>query len=282
MNSTAATPVGRQAHLVGLDIDGTLLVTGQPPSAVVVDSIRAARDAGHVLALATGRSLAGALAAAYQLGVHDGWVVASNGAVVAQLSGGAYRVKEVHRVDAEAVVSLVTSVRPNLRIAAEIVGIGYHVSATFPRTELPGDQVVVAKFADMWEQPTPRIAIYGNEARLLVPVIRSRGLTAIPTRGDWVDVTPGNVSKATALEKLRREVGIPQERTMAIGDSENDIPMLEWAARGISMGHAPSIVRFAAGYSTKGVSDDGAALILNALVRSETPSEDMSASVPQE
>jgi len=258
------TPDSR-AHMVGLDIDGTLMVTGQPPSDAVIDSIARATNAGHVIVLATGRSLAGALTAAHQLGLRDGWVVASNGSVVAKLSGGAYHLTEVHEVDAEAVVTLVTRVRPNLRIAAEIVGAGYRVSANFPRHELNGDQVVVLKFAELWAHPTPRLAIYGDQARMLVPALQAGGMTAFATRRDWVDVTPATVSKATALEKLRRDAGIPPERTVAIGDSENDIPMLQWAARGVAMGHASPLVRFAASYATKGVDADGAALVLDSL-----------------
>jgi hypothetical protein len=49
---------------------------------------------------------------------------------------GALEVTGIHTVDAKAVVELVTVVRPDLRIAAEIVGEGYHVSAFFPPEEL--------------------------------------------------------------------------------------------------------------------------------------------------
>lgn len=269
MNSTAVTPTGRPAHLIGLDIDGTLLVTGQRPSDAVVDALKAARLAGHVPVLATGRSLAGALNAARELQLFDGWIIASNGSIVVELLRGAFRVKEAHRVQAEAVVTLVMQVKPNVRIAAEIPGVGYHVSARFPKESLPGEQVVVGSFAELWAQPTPRLALFGDGAAHMVKPIETSGMTAIPTRSDWVDVTPGDVSKATALEKLRREIGIPQEHTVAIGDSENDIPMFEWAARSFAMGNATSIAKFAAKYSTKDVVDDGAALVLNRLVKQE-------------
>lgn len=100
-------------------------------------------------------------------------------------------------------------------------------------------------------------------------------MTATRTRPDWVDVTPGGVSKATALETVRRELGIPKSRTLAIGDSENDIAMLSWAERGVAMGNAPALVRFSANYATKPIEDDGAALILNSLVQPD--SEDFAA-----
>lgn len=258
----------RQAALVALDIDGTLLVTGRLPTPAVVAAIRAASDAGHELVLATGRSLSGALAAARVLGIGEGYVVASNGSVVAKLTRAGCAVTGMHTVDAKAVVQLVSAVRPDLSIAAEIVGVGYHVSKPFPAQELGGEQVEVTRLDDLWAEATPRLAIYGENASHLVPSIRAGGMTATRTRPDWVDVTPGGVSKATALERIRRELGIPKSRTVAIGDSENDISMLTWAERGVAMGHAPAMVRFAANSATKGIEDDGAALILNALAQS--------------
>lgn len=135
----------RPTVLVALDIDGTLLVTGRPPTPAVVAAISAARRAGHELVLATGRSLSGALAAARVLGIGDGYVVASNGSVVARMTDAGCEVTGIHTVDAKAVVQLVSAVRPDLRIAAEIVGVGYHVLKAFPPQELGGEQVEVAR-----------------------------------------------------------------------------------------------------------------------------------------
>lgn len=270
MTSTEPNTQTTTRRLVALDIDGTLLVTGQLPTPAVLAAIRAASDAGHELVLATGRSLSGALAAARALGIGEGHVVASNGSIIAKLTRTACEVTEIHTVDAKAVVDLVSNVRPDLRIAAEIIGAGYHVSRPFPPGELGGDQIQVARLSDLWTNPTPRLVIYGENAQNLVQSIRVGGMTAIRTRTDWVDVTPGGVSKATALESLRRKFDIPKDRTIAMGDSENDIPMLTWAARGIAMGHASSLVRFSANYATKSIEDDGAALILNALAYSGT------------
>jgi hydroxymethylpyrimidine pyrophosphatase-like HAD family hydrolase len=217
--------------------------------------------------LATGRSLSNALAAARVLEIGEGYVVASNGSIVARMTRAGCEVTGIHTVDAKAVVQLVSAVRPDLRIAAEIVGVGYHVSKFFPPQELGGEQVEVARLDDLWVEATPRLAIYGENASHLVPSIRAGGMTATRTRPDWIDVTPGGVSKATALETIRRELGIPTSRTVAIGDSENDVPMLRWAERGVAMGNASALVRFSANYATTDVEDDGAALILQALAQ---------------
>lgn len=260
------TPRTEAPVLIASDIDGTLLVTGQPPSSAVLDGCAAVREAGHHLTLTTGRSLSGALAAARDLGVTDGRIIASNGAVIAQLAGGSYRLVEVHGLDARAVVRLVTGTRPDLRIAVEIVGIGYRVNMPFTAGELNGDQVTVTRPGGLWDEPTPRVALSGDDAGLLVPGLRAAGFTAIATRPDWVDITVRNVSKATAAERVRRDLGIPIERTVAIGDAENDIELLQWAWRGVAMGHADSRVRDAADDVTGTIEQEGAVRVLRSVL----------------
>lgn len=259
--------------LIASDIDGTLLVTGQPPSAPVLEAVGAVRHAGHHLVLSTGRSLSGALAAARELGVREGTVIASNGSVIADLAAGSYRLIEVHGVDARAVVRLVTMTRPDLRIAVEIVGVGYHVNMPFPTGELNGDQVTVTRPGDLWAEPSPRVALHADGAGLLVPALRAAGFTAIATRSDWVDVTVRNVSKATAAERVRRNLGIPIECTVAIGDGENDIELLRWAWRGVSMGHASAQVQAAADEVTGTIAEMGAVRALRSLLTTSRPAD---------
>jgi len=252
--------------LVACDIDGTLVRTGSPPTQAVREAVSAVRGAGHHVVLSTGRSLAGALPVARELGLDDAWLVASNGATTAHLSGGSYAVVECLPVHAESAVRVAARLQPNVRIAAEAVGVGYRVSGAFPRGELNGRQEGVARLADLWASPTPRLAILGPDAARLVPALRALGLTALLTRPDWVDVTPANVSKATALEKVRERLSVEDYRTVAIGDGENDIEMLVWAGEGYAMGHAPAPVLAVADVVTGTIDDDGAATALRGLL----------------
>lgn len=261
----APAPAGT-SMLIASDVDGTLLVTGRPPSSAVLHAVAGVRDAGHHLVLSTGRSLSGALTAARELGLADGWLIASNGALTARLTGGAYVLSEVRTVDAEKVVQLAIDNLPDVRMAVEIVGVGYHVSARFPGHELNGDQIRVTRLSDLWVGASPRVVLSGPDAQRLVPSLRAAGLTAIATRPNWVDVTPGGLSKATAIECLRQDLGIPIERTVAIGDGENDVELLQWAWRGVAMGHAPTQVQDAADEVTDTITQEGAVRVLRSLL----------------
>lgn len=260
--SGAAAPSdvpGSAPALVACDVEGTLVRAGHRPAPAVLDAIAAVRAAGHHLVVATGRSLSSAVQVARQLGIRDGWVVAANGAVTARLRPDGYSIAQVVPLDAEPVCRLVARTRPDLRLAAEVVGTGYRVTRRFPERQLGGHQEVARTPEGLWARPTPRVVVHGQWARRIAPTLRASGVTAIPARVDWVDVTAPGVTKATALEAIRAELGVAPSRTVAVGDGENDLEMLAWAAVSIAMGQAPEEVRAVAARVTGTVEQDGAA-----------------------
>ncbi|WP_125777313.1 HAD family hydrolase [Antribacter gilvus] len=256
--------------LVALDIDGTLVAEGsfhvpQATREAVADVVAA----GYRVVLASGRSLVGILPVATVLGLHGAWLVASNGAVTARMDRTmpcGYRVESCQVLDVAPVVRLARRLCPGVRVAVEEVGWGYRVSTPFGTDELNGRQTVVGP-EDLVEAPTPRVVLAGRAAasRLLGPV-RSLGCTANPANPDWVDVTPEGVSKATALDAVRRHLGIDETATVAIGDGVNDLQMLAWAARSFAMGHASPVVQEAAGAVTGTLAENGAATVLRSLL----------------
>ncbi|AIE83051.1 MULTISPECIES: HAD family hydrolase [Actinotignum] len=82
----------------------------------------------------------------------------------------------------------------------------------------------------------------------------------------WVDAGRAGISKASALEVLRRDFGIARGGTVAVGDGGNDIQMLEWAGVGVAMGQALDYVRAHARAVTDPVWDDGVATLLEVLL----------------
>jgi Cof subfamily protein (haloacid dehalogenase superfamily) len=52
-----------------------------------------------------------------------------------------------------------------------------------------------------------------------------------------LEFMPRGINKATALEKVARELGVKREQVLAFGDGENDVAMLAWAGCGVAMRH---------------------------------------------
>lgn len=82
-------------------------------------------------------------------------------------------------------------------------------------------------------------------------------------RGEgFFEVIPKGYSKASGIEFLINYLNIPHENTFAIGDSSNDLPMLEYVKHSIAMGNASKVVLDMASFVTKDVDEDGIAFAL--------------------
>ncbi len=72
-----------------------------------------------------------------------------------------------------------------------------------------------------------------------------------------VDVIPVTGGKSIAMEKILGHYGIPKERSIAFGDSTNDIDMLQYAGVGIAMENGDEQVKAEADYVTGTCEKDG-------------------------
>ena len=68
-----------------------------------------------------------------------------------------------------------------------------------------------------------------------------------------------NVNKATGMHKIAEILGIPTQNFAAMGDSENDLPMLKEAGLAIAVGNATPEVKAAADYVCQKSYGEGAA-----------------------
>ena len=66
-------------------------------------------------------------------------------------------------------------------------------------------------------------------------------------------------SKASGVAALARDLNIPLQEVMAIGDNNNDIQMLHTVGWGVAMGHASEVVKAAAKAITASNREDGVA-----------------------
>lgn len=67
----------------------------------------------------------------------------------------------------------------------------------------------------------------------------------------YLEHVPLGVSKGNAMKELCRILDIPLENTVAVGDAENDLPMVETAHIGVAMANATPQVKALADYITQ-------------------------------
>ncbi len=82
-------------------------------------------------------------------------------------------------------------------------------------------------------------------------------LSFIDRKHCFYEVVPKGHSKASGIAFLENYFGIPNDDTISIGDSTNDLPMLEYTGYSIAMGNSSSELFEVADYITGSVMEDG-------------------------
>lgn len=85
----------------------------------------------------------------------------------------------------------------------------------------------------------------------------SAELDFVDREGGFYEIMPKGISKASGMRFLAQHLQIPMCDTVAIGDSSNDIPMLECANISIAMGNGSEEVLKMADYVTGRADQDG-------------------------
>ncbi len=83
---------------------------------------------------------------------------------------------------------------------------------------------------------------------------------------DLLEFLHPDVSKGKALKVIVENLGIRPEEVVAIGDSHNDIGMLQFAGLGVAMGNADDEVKEVADYITTSNAEDGVAAVIEKLI----------------
>ncbi|MBU6349167.1 MAG: Cof-type HAD-IIB family hydrolase [Chloroflexi bacterium] len=91
-------------------------------------------------------------------------------------------------------------------------------------------------------------------------------LTITRTHEWLVEATAPGVDKGSGLRRLCALLGIDPGRVLAIGDGDNDIPMLQAAGWGVAMGNAGDAVKAVADWVAPPIEAEGAAVALQQWV----------------
>ena len=99
-------------------------------------------------------------------------------------------------------------------------------------------------------------------------MVAERGQLAYSGALGLAEINPTGVTKAVALERWSAERRIRAELVWAFGDMPNDLPMIEWAGRGIAVANAHPDVLEAADAVAPSNDEDGVAVTVEPLLGS--------------
>jgi len=95
-------------------------------------------------------------------------------------------------------------------------------------------------------EPLFKINLYSKtpeQREILLPKINDIDLTFAYSEVTSIECSAKGVSKASGLKLLCEKLNIPMEKTIAVGDADNDIEILKAAGLSIAMGNANEKVR---------------------------------------
>lgn len=259
--------------LVALDVDGTLVHVDGTCSPAVKGAVDAVVESGAHVVISTGRGWIAVRDVLVELGLHQGWAVASNGAMVLELDPSfpsGMRVDAVHTFDPRQTLFRLREAVPGALLMVEDAECRRRTTGEFPPGEVAGDPEVVP-FEALLDVPAARVTLRAPHLtpQELADKVEASGLSSVTYSigwSAWLDVAPAGISKASALEELRERLGVSPSSTVAVGDGENDHEMLRWAAWGVAMGQAAPATKAMANDVTGPIWEDGAARVLDALL----------------
>ncbi len=267
-------------RLLAIDLDGTCLDSKDRLPESTVLALRRALDAGVAVVPTTGRNLLGVPKTLRTLpGVR--YVITSNGAAIYDLQedrtvyerlipcGQAVELMERCRVHgAPQAVTIGKNIIDGNPLVAKMRHTHFH---DFEDSLLAHDLTAYVRDAGADVEKLHIFYLKRWKSDRILDLLRQEpGVSFSGTPGEHSEVVAAGVNKAGALAHLCAMLGTAPEETAAIGDSDNDVEMLRFAARSFAMGSAPDYVKQAAKFETDDSDHDGVAHAVQRLLRDWT------------
>jgi len=260
-------------HLIVLDLDGTLLTDNHTISPKTKQTLMKAKEAGHLIMIATGRPFRASNIYYQELGLTTP-IVNFNGAYIHHPKNPSWQA--IHSpIDMRVVHDVIDSVDKYQyeNLIAEVIDDVYiHVEdPTMMNIFKMGDpKVTIGNLrGNLNENPTS-LLIHANENN--VPLIR-RHLQEVHAEliehRRWgapfniIEVVRKGLNKAVGVSLIAKDLGIPRDCIIAFGDEDNDLEMIEYAGIGVAMGNGINELKSIANEVTGTNNEDGIANFLS-------------------
>ena len=265
----------REVEALACDFDRTLIWEDAILRPRTQAALRAARDAGIHVVVVTGRMFQSIARYLRPVGLDDP-VVCYQGAVVAEPASGRFLrhvpiALDVARETIEAVTEegfhlncyvddelYVADVTPEAKSYAEFQHLPIHAVGDLRSwIESPPTKLVAVGDPDALDALEARMK-QRFDGRLFI----SKSLPY------FLEFASPDVDKGTGLAFVAERVGFARERTVAFGDGENDVELLEWAGYGIAVDNAHERVRAVADFICPHANEEGVAQVIEAYLHS--------------
>ncbi len=262
--------MSRPYDLLVLDVDGTFLTSRKQPSEQVLATLREARAAGVRISFATGRMFEAIAGWVHDLGLTTPQI-ANNGADLIDPQTGerlysqglsaatvAWLLGQGQQVDLPTVVFAGTRVLADAKAPEHwLLERNNEPVSIVPRTTLLDPTLTIEKLLFLSLTRSDEFAVLRD--RLVAAKEDGVSFQADVSETGILNFCHPLANKGQAVTRLAERLGIPLARVAAVGDGDNDAPLLRTVGLGIAMGNATPAARAAARLGVPDNDHDGLA-----------------------
>ncbi len=272
----------KEIKLISLDLDGTLLNSRKSISKRNIEALKACSHRGIEIVPTTGRTVDGIPSLIRELpGVH--YAITTNGAVVADLRND--KILDKRTLDWEKAVELLEFVDTYpIMYDPYINGRGISESKFFDHMDQYGIPEEIQKLVFVTRDVVPNIIEYVKKKRCPIekinlffkePALRSQmredlgkfsGILITSSMPFNLEINHPDATKGKGILRLASILGLEKSQTMAFGDGENDLSMIQEAEIGVAMGNGIQSLKDAADYVTQSNDEDGVAAAIEHFI----------------
>ena len=265
--------------ILAVDLDGTLTNSEKEITFRTREMLQKMQEAGHIVALATGRPVPGVIPVArgLELKKYGGYVIACNGGLL---------------IDCRTEEIIYEKTLPKNLVAeifefAEQLGLGIYTYAELgivagTRHDQYMEYASAINHLEIFHPKNPMEMVTGPVYKCmgtapaeLALEIREKfskrfgdRVTVLRSEPFFIELIPGGVDKTEGIAVLLEKLGMSRENVIACGDGFNDIAMVEYAGLGVAMANAQPAVKEAADVVTLSNDEDGVARVIEEYILS--------------
>ena len=259
--------------LIAVDLDDSLLGSDLTISARNREALINAMEQGTLVTIATGRMLRSALPYARQLGLDVPIITYQGGLIKNAFSGEVFYNQTLSIEISQKIINLCQAKGVHLQI---YIGDEYYFEEKNKYSDMYHRNVGVEGEPvgplDKFISCRPNKLLIIDEPNRIIEM-RDEFSTLLETeieittsKPEYLEFTHRDATKGKALEYLANLKGISKDKIIAIGDSYNDISMIQYAGLGVAMENAPEKVKIHADYVTGLNDEDGVAQVIDKFV----------------
>jgi Cof subfamily protein (haloacid dehalogenase superfamily) len=262
--------------MIVLDLDDTLLQDDHTISPRTKKALMEAQEVGVKVVLASGRPTYAMydIAEELRLKEYGSFILSFNGAKITNCQTGEELFSST--LSPETVHHLYELSRREDVWIHTYVGDSIVTEAgnqyTNIEAEITGLEIFeVDSFIDAVKEPVVKVLMLEDETKLAVVERKLQQeltgqLSVMRSKPFFLEFTEAGVTKGTSLNQLIGQLGIEREEVIAMGDSYNDLAMIEFAGLGVAMGNAPADIKEKADYVTDTNMNDGVAKVVEKFI----------------